>query len=151
MSIRTQGSVLSIGTGSGTPETFNAVGELTSFQILDGEAKTIDITTLDSTAIEKWIGLPDEGSFTADLNCNFGDVGQTAMRAARAAGTKKNFKLVIPAGPAGTPVGASASGITTITFAGYVKSFRVTGQKDSILAVQAKVEITGPATISVAA
>jgi Lambda phage tail tube protein, TTP len=148
MSIRAQGSIFSIGSGTGSPETFSAVGEVTGWQGFDGEAKTLDVTTLDSTSVEKWVGLNDEGTLSLDLNLNFGDAGQTAMHVSKASGAKHNMKLAIPAGPAGTPSGAAASGATLITFAGYVKGFSLTGQKDSIITAKAKIEITGAITIT---
>jgi len=148
MSIKVQSTVFSIGSGTGSPETFSAVGEVTGFQGLDGSAKVLDVTTLDSTAMEKTVGLMETGKVTLDLNCNFGDAGQTAMRTAMAAGAKRNFKLAIPAGPAGIPAGVSASGPTVITFAGYVVAFKLSGQRDAILTAQAVVEITGAATIT---
>lgn len=151
MAIKSPGTVLKIGSGTGSPETFTAVGELTGFQGPSGSAPVLDVTNLASTAKEKAMGLPDFGEFSFDMNLNYGDAGQTAMRAAHASSVKRNFKIEIPAGVANEPAGATASPATTLSFSGYVTGFRLNGAVDSVLKASATITITGPVTSAASA
>lgn len=79
---------------------------------LDGSAKEIDVTNLDSTAIEVLLGLQDNGNLSIDFDGDNADAGQLAIQAAKVDGAIRTFKFVLPAGS--TP---------TCTFNGFVKKF----------------------------
>jgi hypothetical protein len=60
-------------------------------------ATKIDVTDLDSVAMESRSGLMDNGSFTADIFILESDSGQAAALAQFEAATTKNMKIVSPA------------------------------------------------------
>ncbi|MDR5801202.1 phage tail tube protein [Caballeronia sp. LZ001] len=133
--ISSQGSSFSVNTaasGAAQP-TWTKVANVKSYSGFDGTATEIDVTDLDSTAKEKRLGLQDNGSFSLDLNVNYSDPGQSAMLAARAAGTSKQFKLGLPDGSAKT-------------FFAFVKSFPIAGGTDTVLTSTVALTITGDVT-----
>ena len=92
----------------------------------------IDVTNLSSLAKEKLMGLPDEGQFTLDMNLDPDDASHVALRNARAARTRTEFKLTLTDA---TPA--------TATFFGYVLGFQVQGAVDQQVKVSVTIEIDG--------
>lgn len=136
--IPTQGVVVARGNGA-SPEVFNAIAEIRSFDGPGGSASVIDASSLDSTAREKLMGLPDEGQFSFEANLVKGDTnGQDALRADRAARVARNFKVTLPDG----------SPETEITFTAYVLEFRITGGVDEVITAAITLEITGAVSYS---
>ena len=123
--------------GTATPVAWTQVKEWKSWSGFDGQASEIDTTDLDSTAKEKAQGLQDFGSISLDCNFSPDDAGQVAMRAAKAAGTAKNFKLDYP-----TAVGKTA------TFSGNVLSNPQSGGVDAVVGGSFTISISGEVTIS---
>src|SRR3990172_8733381 len=80
------------------------VGEPTTGDGPGRAAAVIPVTHWKSTAIEKRMGLPDEGQFTFEVNCVFADAGQTILRDGRTNRTLLNFRITYP--DAGTTVDA---------------------------------------------
>jgi hypothetical protein len=129
------GTVTAVAAASKTVTGKALVGEITSFQGPGGAANVIDVTTLESTAKEKRMGLPDEGQFQIDFNCVFGDVGQKYLRDKRVALAKVEFEIIFTDA---TP--------TIASFAGFVLEFSISGAVDDKVAGSATIEITGPVT-----
>jgi hypothetical protein len=106
------GTVLSIGTGTGTPETFTPIVQMRSWQFSGQEAKYEDLTNADSPTLIAGGPVVEEsipsvlqpgtmavsGIFVAD------DPGRTALVTAYNAQTLHNFKLQLKA-PAGKTTG----------------------------------------------
>jgi hypothetical protein len=115
--LKTQGFELEIGTGA-SPAAFVEIGEITSFQGLDGQAAEIDVTHLKSTAKEFLMGLQDFGSFNIDVNYLPEDPGQMRLRAVKATGDIENFRATLSDG-------------TEFTFTGFVLSNPISGGVDA--------------------
>lgn len=95
--IESQGTKLRIG-NTASPPVFTQVKELVSFNAFDGEAATIDVTNMDSTAREYLMGLPDFGGFTGQFNYLPKDPGHQAMRTAKQARAKRPFEFELSDG-----------------------------------------------------
>lgn len=119
-------------------ETKTQIKEVKSFSGFDGQASEIDVTTLDSKAKEKRMGLQDFGGFSMDINVSFTDPGQLALQAAKAARAVKTFEIVF-------------NDETTATFEAAVKSFTTEGAVDGVLSGKAELMITGEVIFSTAA
>ena len=104
------GQTITVGSATATPLSWVNVGEAVSGSGFDGTSAVIDKTTLASLAKEKGVGLQDFGSLRLELNVYDDDAGQTALKAAKTAQSRKNFRLTYPDS-------------STRTFAGYVMSF----------------------------
>lgn len=130
--MRAQGVVLKRGNDD-SPLTYSSVGEITSFDGPGGSASEIDVTSLESTAKEFLIGLPDEGEFAIEANLVPGNTAQAGLRADRAAGTLQYFQLLL-----------TDSGPTTLSFTAYVKEFKIKGGVDDKISVAITLRITGP-------
>ena len=128
--IESQGVTISYSVGS--PSTFAAVANVTSFSGPGGSASVIDVTNLSSLAKEKLMGLPDEGQFTLDINLDPDDASHVALRNARASRTRTEFKLTLTDA---TPA--------TATFYGYVLGFAVSGAVDQQVKASLTIEIDG--------
>ena len=59
----------------------------------DGAANVIDISDLDSTAKEKMQGLQDNGDCQLEINRNFKDPGQVAVKKMQGAQETRTFKI----------------------------------------------------------
>lgn len=116
--------------GTATPQTYTEIGEVKTWSGLDGQANEIDVTHIRSTAKEYRLGLQDFGNFQIDLNQIFGDAGQAALKAAKAAGTVKSCKITYPS-------------LNTQTFDALVKSFSTSGGVDNVLAGSVQFRVTG--------
>lgn len=113
------------------------IGAVTNFKGPGGSTTILDATTLDSTAKEKLPGLPDEGSFTFDLNYDPIDVNHQALRDARAARTKETFTLAL-----------QSATVKTLSWSGFVTGFAIQGSPDTIVTASVTVEVTGAVTIA---
>jgi hypothetical protein len=122
-------------TGTATPTTYTAIGNVKTFSGFDGTSSEIDKTNLASVAKEFSLGLVDPGHFTVEMDQDLGDAGQIALRAAQVAGTTKGFKLILPAGT--TP---------TASFNALVKKVSSQGGVDAIVKSSAELRITGAIT-----
>lgn len=132
VSYNTTGLTITAGTATATPTTYTDVANVDSFNGLDGSASKIDKTDFDSTAKEFMLGLVDNGNLSFNVNDDGDDAGQQAVEAARVAGARKAFKIVLPAG--GTP---------TLSFFGYVMKFGMSGQVDGKVQRTVDVAIDG--------
>jgi hypothetical protein len=117
--------------GTATPATYTKINGLISFSGLDGAASDIDVTDLDSVAMEYISGLVDNGKFGYEAKVLNTDAGQLAVRAARASGALKAIKLVFPDG-------------VTASFSVLVKSIPSTGGVNAVLKGSVDTKISGP-------
>lgn len=92
--------------------TITNIGSVVKFDGFDGQAATVDITNLQSTAKEFLMGLPDFGGGTFDVTVDNADTGQAALRTAKASQAGKGFTLTDSAGK-------------VAVFVAFVKSFPV--------------------------
>lgn len=82
--------------GTATPVTYTKINGVLSFSGFDGAATDLDVTDLDSTAMEYINGLVDEGKFSFEAKRIAADNGQIAVIAARASGALTGLKLTLP-------------------------------------------------------
>lgn len=123
---------ITLGIGSGSPVTYTDIPEIVSFNGPGGAGNVIDVTDLDSTAMEKIMGLPDEGQLSFDINYIPDNAQHAALRTARANQTRTQFKMTF-----------TDTGATEWTFYGYVTGFSVTGGVNSPLRASVTIEIDG--------
>jgi len=116
----------------GAVSTAQKIGEITDFGGPGGAAAVIDVSHLESTAVEKLIGLPDEGQFTMSVNYDPTDAGQIALKTDRAA--RQRRAGVIKFNDAAT---------NAAKFDAYCQNFSVTGAVNGKVQAQISLEITG--------
>lgn len=126
---------VTLGIGSGSPISYDAIGEINTFNGPGGAGAVIDVTDLDSAAMEKIMGLPDEGQLSFDINYLPDDAQHAALRTARADQTLTSFRLTF-----------TDTGGTTWTFDAYVLNFTVTGGVNAPVKAAVTLEITGAIT-----
>lgn len=129
--IESQGVVLAYSV-AGSPSAFSNIANVVGFQGPGGSASVIDVTNLSSVAKEKLMGLPDEGQFTLDLNLDPDDSSHQALRNARSARTRTEFKITL-----------SDTTPSTAVFYGYVLGFQITGRVDDAVKAAVTIEIDG--------
>jgi hypothetical protein len=125
-----QGTQFQIGTEI-SPTSYVTLGEVTGIDGPGGQAKVIDATHSRSTAIEKLMGLPDEGQINFNVNYLSGDAGQDAFLAARASQQIRDYKITFVNGE-------------ILQFQGYAIGHKINGQVNDKIAATLTVEITGP-------
>lgn len=77
---------------------FTRIGNIKTFDILNGKSKEIDLTHMESAATEFAIGLPDFGTWKFDIDGDFDDAGQAECFAAQLDQQSRTFKFVLPTG-----------------------------------------------------
>lgn len=132
-SIESQGILIAYSV-AGSPSTFANIGNIVGFSGPGGAAAVIDVTNLDSVAHEKRMGLPNEGQFTIDINYDPDLASHIALRAARAARTRTEFRITY----------TDTAPATTNSFYGYVLGFQITGTVDDVVKASITIEIDGP-------
>lgn len=123
---------ITLGIGSGSPISYDSIGEIKTFTGPGGAGQVIDVTDLDSLAMEKIMGLPDEGQLSFDIHYLPEDTQHIALRTARDNQTLTSFRITF-----------TDSGGTTWTFSGYVTGFALTGGVNAALTASVTIEITG--------
>jgi hypothetical protein len=122
MAIESQGAVI----------TYDAVtiDGVTSISGPGGSASVIDISDLNSTAVEKLIGIADEGQVT--LSCLYisADAGQVKCRTQRAARTSAEIVLTL-------------SDASTLTFDAFCLGFSISGAVNQAMTLDVTLEVTG--------
>lgn len=84
--------------GTATPNTWTQIKEIKSLKPGGATASKIDVTDLDSDAMEYRTGLVDNGTLSADINDMTTDAGQTAVLAAFNAQTVNSYKIALTGG-----------------------------------------------------
>ena len=133
LDVDTTGKTVTAGSGTATPVTWTQIKEIKTFSGFDGAASEIDVTNLDSVAMEKRLGLQDFGSFKVDINVVHADPGQAACAAAKGAGAVKDFKVTLPNNEVGS-------------FTGLVKAMPETGGVNGIYGGSIDITVTGAVT-----
>lgn len=131
--VKTQGTTLSRGTGTGSPETFEAVTGLLDFSGPTPSRGEIDTTDLDSDAKEFMLGLKDNGEMTFNGKFKPADSVHQAVVGDLDNDTAGNWKVTLSDG-------------TTIEFAAFVKDLPITGGTDDIVKYSITLRITGDVT-----
>lgn len=137
IALNTTGGTAYVSGGSGTANTYTAIGNAKTFSGLDGQASEMDISNFASTGKEFLLGLYDGGQLQVDLDIDNSDAGQQAARTALQGSTKKAFKVILPAGT--TP---------NVSFNAFVRKFTMTGGVDKPLAGQMVLRISGGYSLS---
>jgi hypothetical protein len=127
-----RGFTLKAKVGAGTLTAVKGIKDFSGLR--GGTASIMDTTDLESTAKEKLVGLPDEGSVTFTANMLPADAGQILLTNARPSGDLVSFEL------ASTKFGKKYS------FDGYVMSADMTGGVDQVVGVKFVVEVSGAVT-----
>ena len=137
--INTVGKTITCSGATITPSAWVKVGNISTIKASGSTAPKYDVSDLDSTRVEKALGLPDCGTVTMDNFCVDSDAGQTACLYAFLARTVQTFKITYPSG--GTP---------NRTFAAFVAKFQEVGDAAINKSVTGTVEleITGTVTKS---
>lgn len=130
--INAQGVQLLRGDG-GSPEILSLIGEVQSFDGPGGSATVIDVSTLQSLAKEKRMGLPDEGQFTFEVNLDPSDTQQMGLVADRKARVKRHFRMIL-----------TDAAATTLNWDAFVLDFKINGSVDNVVKASVTLEITGP-------
>lgn len=124
-----------------TPGTFEAIGEIRSFDGLGGgSANVIDATTLDSDGKEKLMGLMDEGQLSLEVNFVPRNAMHQALMQDRTDQAMRRFKITFSDN---RRLGGTA---TEAEFDAYVLSFGISGGVDALTAGTIALEITDAAT-----
>lgn len=135
--LKTQGIVVKRGDGGGS-EVFTAIAEVYGFAGLGGAASAeTDVTTFESLAKEFLLGLPDEGEITLNLFLLPSNAQQEGLWTDRANQTLRNFQIHLTDSPA-----------TVFSFAAYVKSFNIGGQRDGAVTADIALRVSGAVTWS---
>lgn len=119
--------------GTGSPVTYTAIPEINSFQGPGGAAQSIDVSDLDSSAVEKIMGLADEGQLTFEINYLPANAVHANLRSDRANRTVTPFQIVFP----------DDSPATAWTFNAYVTGFAVSGGVNAPVKASVTLEISG--------
>lgn len=133
-SILTQGSVIKRGDG-GSPEVFTAITQATTISGPGGQSSEINVSTLDSTAMEFRMGLQDNGQLTFDVIFDPADAQQTGLRTDRTNQTLRNFQVVMP-------------DTTTLSFAANVMGFVWNAAGDDVWKSSVTLRVSGEVTES---
>lgn len=129
-----QGVVIARGDGA-SPEVFTTIPGVTGFNGPGGQAAVIDITTLQSTAKEKLVGLRDEGQISLDTLFDYSETQHAGLVTDRDNRTLRNFRITLTDSPA-----------TVIDFAGYVLGLPISGSVDEAVQGTVTIEISGALT-----
>lgn len=136
MAFESQGILLVFSTSSANSTVVTAaIEEVTGFSGPSGSASIIDVTSLDSTAKMKLIGLRDEGNITIDLNFIATAAMQTKLRDSRAARTESNLSILF-----------NDTGKTAAHMKCFVTGFTIGGSVDNKVTGSVTIEINGPVT-----
>lgn len=135
-----QGSIVYFSTSTAL-STSITIGEVVGFNGPTGQAGTIDVTHLGSTAKEFLMGLRDEGEVTLDINFKPTDAGQVRLRTDRAARSLK--KCVIKLNDNTTDAAT-----TKLIFDAYCIGLAAQGSVDNALKGTVTIKIAGAVTYS---
>jgi predicted secreted protein len=120
-----------------SPEVFTKVAEITGITGPSGSAKVIDASSVDSSYVEKLIGLLDEGQVSFDCNFIAGDTAQDGLRTDRAGKILRNFEIILPDSPS-----------TTLAFAAFVTGLALGAQVNDKITSKVTLEVSGAVTWS---
>lgn len=135
--VNTTGLTLTPSSATATPAAYTKVKAFKSFTGFDGQASPIDVSDLDSVAVEKVLGLVDNGKFDITLNSTGGnasaDAGLQALYAALNDGLIRGFKVTLPNG-------------AVASFNAFVMTVPLSGGVNQVLATTVSLLISGAVT-----
>lgn len=147
--LRTQGTELWYVSG---PTAVTKVGNITSFGDFGKQANDLQTTNLDSTAVEKIPGLPDNGDASLTINVDPGSVAHKYLESIAGTATRVEFLIgysdgtTAPTAAANAMVAPVATARTSDRFLAGVKSFRKSVGTDAILSANVALSISGAIT-----
>lgn len=110
--ISSQGCLIKLATNDVNPRTFALIDGVTSLAGSGGERETLNATAISDAAPRSVVGFPSPEVFEGDINYDPTDAVHVALKAAKAAGTRKLFKLTY-----------SDAAATSVWRYGYVAAF----------------------------
>lgn len=125
-----QGIQVKIGLGS--PVAYHVIPEINSFTGPGGAGQIIDVSDLSSEAVEKIMGLPDEGQLSFEINYIPENAYHAALRAARSNQTVTSFEIAFP-----------DTGATVWTFLGFVTNFSTSAGVNAPIKASITIDISG--------
>lgn len=128
--LESQGTLLKRGDGGTPTEVFTAIGEITDINGPNGSASVVVVSDLNSVAVEKRMGLPDEGQFTLTLNFLPQDTQHAALRTDRNSRVLRNFEFVF-------------TDTTVWTFSAYVTGLSISNSVDGTTTGSITLEVSG--------
>lgn len=136
--INTVGKTITIDAGAttATPTAWIQVKEVKGINPAGAQVSTVDVTDLDSDAMEYKAGLPDNGSLSLDINILESDAGQAACLAKFIASENANFKVTTAA--------------KTRTFNGTITSWPTipTAVVNGVQVGQAQIQVNGAVAVA---
>lgn len=115
------------------------VGSISDIKGPSASKKEIDVTTMDSSAMEYLLGLPDFGDVTLDMIYEGADVAQNALYADSILATSPQRRCVIK---------LTDSASHAIMFKGYAKPFSWSMTKEDAIKLSGSIRVTGQATLT---
>lgn len=122
-------------TSTAAPQTWVEVNNIHDYKGFDGTSADVDKTNLKSKAKEYSAGLQDFGQFTMNVDSDFADAGQMAMRANKATQNSTYFQLIMRTG-------------ASRVFNGYVKQFDESGAVDANVKSAVAIKVSGAPSYS---
>lgn len=124
----------SVGTGgAATAKSWTLIGNIHDYKAFSGKTSSIDVTNLQSKAMEKRPGLRDPGDLSANLDRVDTDPGQLLCLAAQAVSAVKSFKLTLADGE-------------SYAYKGFIDSFDLSGSVNGVNKGTLTVIATGDVT-----
>ena len=114
----------------GSPDVFETVGEVNSFDGPQMSAPSIDATSFDSTWAESLVGVPDGGQVTLGFNWIPSNGPQSRLRTDFAAGTLRAYRIQL-------------TDNTVIAFSAYITAVSPSGAVNDKTNGSATLRITG--------
>lgn len=112
---------------------YSNVGNLRTFNGLDGQASEIDVTNLASKAKEIRLGLVDFGQIQLEADHDNADAGQILLLSQYRSGALTPFILTLPNG-------------NTASFNAFVRKFGLQGGVDQVAKRSIDLRVSGPVT-----
>ena len=116
----------------GSPDAFETVGEVNSFDGPSMSAPALDVTNFDSTWAEKLVGVPDGGQVTIGFNWVPGNGPQNRLREDFAAGTLRAYRIR-----------KADATLPAISFSAYLTAIAPSGAVNDRVTGSATFEVTG--------
>jgi hypothetical protein len=130
--IETQGTVLKRGSGTGSPETFTAIKNITSINPMGKSRALIDVTNLDSTSREYKLAIKDGQEIQVEINYDPSDTQHNGLSTDCDDGTARHFQMLLADSPA-----------TTFTFTALVMNWSMNTAIDSVGKLTVTLKPTG--------
>ena len=131
--LNTFGLTLVATSGTVVGTLYAQLGNLKTYNGLDGQASEIDVTNLSSSAKEIRLGLVDFGQVQIEMDLNLADVGQARAQVQYVNGQITPCILTLPNG-------------NTASFNAFVRKFSMQGGVDQVVKRQLDLRVSGPVT-----